>query len=461
MVFATLEETRLALHLAHPPSRGVAAIVRRLEGVAVIVAAVLALLVGSAGAQLDLPRKVKERVKNDVERAERKTGESIEKSAGAESAGQNAAGAPAGNGRLSVSVTPLGGTAYSEDMTLTASCAFVPGEKALFIDEFSAAGPGAFPGRWEIVKGDFATETIGDDAVIVCRDEGTLRPRLAPGPLPARYTIEVDLHAGGLRDSMQTYVLKWIDASGAKICEFSFDTAGYRRVWWNGTVFEHGNFRPTHLKPGAKLEMFSNTVGSHHAAYRSIRITAIDGVFDCYLDYQKIAAAGQMDDDFTPAGLEISVSGGRPESPCVIAAFRFAEMGRPLRDQIQADGRAVTRGILFDPGADKIKAGSFKTLSDIARLLGADPALRISIEAHTDGASSVAASVDATSPSPSTDPASLSERRAAAIRTYLIETYSIDGTRLVAKVWGDSKPLAASDTPEGRANNVRVEIVRL
>ena len=54
----------------------------------------------------------------------------------------------------------------------------------------------------------------------------------------------------------------------------------------------------------------------------------------------------------------------------------------------------------------------------------------------------------------------LSEKRAAAVRQYLVDSYHVDATRLTAKGLGASKPIAPNDTPKGRQNNRRVELVR-
>ena len=75
--------------------------------------------------------------------------------------------------------------------------------------------------------------------------------------------------------------------------------------------------------------------------------------------------------------------------------------------------------------------------------------LKIAIEGHTDNVG-VAAINQA-----------LSEKRAASVRQFLVDTYSIDGSRLTAKGLGSTKPVGSNDTPEGRQNNRRVELVKM
>ena len=75
--------------------------------------------------------------------------------------------------------------------------------------------------------------------------------------------------------------------------------------------------------------------------------------------------------------------------------------------------------------------------------------LEISIEGHTDNTGDDKHNKD------------LSQRRAKSVRQFLIETYGIEGKRLESKGFGASNPVDTNDTPEGRQNNRRVELVRL
>ena len=55
----------------------------------------------------------------------------------------------------------------------------------------------------------------------------------------------------------------------------------------------------------------------------------------------------------------------------------------------------------------------------------------------------------------------LSEDRARAVLDFLIDEYGIDPSRLDCDGFGESSPVDTNDTPEGRQNNRRVELVRL
>ena len=92
---------------------------------------------------------------------------------------------------------------------------------------------------------------------------------------------------------------------------------------------------------------------------------------------------------------------------------------------------------------------SYKTLADIAQMLTDDAMLKLMIEGHTDSDGNDASNLE------------LSERRAKSVKNYLIDTYKIAAERLESKGLGESKPIDANTTPEGKANNRRVELAKL
>jgi outer membrane protein OmpA-like peptidoglycan-associated protein len=126
-----------------------------------------------------------------------------------------------------------------------------------------------------------------------------------------------------------------------------------------------------------------------------------------------------------------------------------AESRKSLYDDLAAKGRVATQGILFDTGSDQPRPESAPTFKAIAAMLGEHPGLRLRIEGHTDNVGAAATN------------RGLSQRRAAAVKTALVQDYRIADERLETTGLGDSKPVASNATVEGRQNNRRVELVRL
>ncbi|MEO6228396.1 MAG: OmpA family protein [Thermomonas sp.] len=115
---------------------------------------------------------------------------------------------------------------------------------------------------------------------------------------------------------------------------------------------------------------------------------------------------------------------------------------------LAADGRISLYGIYFDTNKSTVKPDSKSTLEQIAALLKSQPTLRLGVVGHTDNVGGVAPNLK------------LSERRAAAIVTALVEDYGIDESRLEASGAGMSKPVADNGSEQGRAKNRRVELVK-
>lgn len=84
----------------------------------------------------------------------------------------------------------------------------------------------------------------------------------------------------------------------------------------------------------------------------------------------------------------------------------------------------------------------------IVKVMRNNPGLKFEIDGHTDNSGQ------------STHNLTLSQQRAASVKKQLV-SMGIDASRLTTKGFGDTKPIADNNTPEGRANNRRVEFVRL
>lgn len=106
------------------------------------------------------------------------------------------------------------------------------------------------------------------------------------------------------------------------------------------------------------------------------------------------------------------------------------------------------RNIFFNTASYELLAASNAELDKLVQLLKVNGGLRIELGGHTDDVGNDAANQQ------------LSERRANAVRDHLVAK-GIDGSRITAKGYGESKPIATNDTEEGRALNRRTEVTVL
>ncbi|HJR73116.1 MAG TPA: OmpA family protein [Luteimonas sp.] len=117
-----------------------------------------------------------------------------------------------------------------------------------------------------------------------------------------------------------------------------------------------------------------------------------------------------------------------------------------MKKKLDADGR-VALYINFDTDKATLRPDAAPVVDEIAKLLQADPALKLSIDGHTDATGTAERN------------RTLSKERAEAVRAALLAK-SIAAERLSAQGFGPDKPLADNGSEEGRAKNRRVELVK-
>jgi outer membrane protein OmpA-like peptidoglycan-associated protein len=99
----------------------------------------------------------------------------------------------------------------------------------------------------------------------------------------------------------------------------------------------------------------------------------------------------------------------------------------------------------FEVAKDVILQGSNVSLGELAEVLKKKPTWKLEITGHTDNQGDDTANM------------LLSKKRAEAVKAYLV-SQGIDAIRIVTKYYGETKPIAPNDTPEGRQKNRRVEM---
>ncbi len=114
----------------------------------------------------------------------------------------------------------------------------------------------------------------------------------------------------------------------------------------------------------------------------------------------------------------------------------------------EARGVVITLSgaVLFATGKYELLPIARSQLADVAKALKDQGYKSIVVEGHTDSRGSDENNM------------TLSQKRADAVRTYLI-SQGITSSKITAVGWGEARPLADNNTAEGRANNRRVELV--
>ncbi len=311
---------------------------------------------------------------------------------------------------------------------------FQPGDSVLVFDDFTRDSVGDFPRRFELVEGNFEVVDWNGARYLRATSYGVVAIPL-PTTLPDRFTLEFTTsiqHGNG----------------------FVRVTTG--RAYWGPARTYHGTaisvgrgragFLPVASTGPQVLTKFAADLVTE--ALAPIRVMADGDHMKMYLGEQRV---GNAPNTIFPRSdtLFIAVGTANEQSPILIGPIRVAAGGRDLYDRLAQDGRAATQGILFATNSARIRPESTPTLAEIATMLRKHPQLRLSIEGHTDSQGTADFNQG------------LSERRAAAVVEYLTEQMGIEPARLESAGFGESRPTAPNDTPEGMQQNRRVELVRL
>lgn len=296
---------------------------------------------------------------------------------------------------------------------------FVPGARTIYYDDFSEDDVGDFPRRMKLKEGNLEVVNIKGQKMLRAAESGKIFIVL-PEKLPDRFTVEVLYHSPTATSPLR------------------FSTGG--------NTHSFGCY-PTSAWVDAESKSGGKNYKKGSTDFINCRFTVDTRYVRGYIDSLRTANAPDATIVRTDT-LFVEIPGGENNDPTLLANVRIAEGGKKLYDLISTKGRASTQGILFDVGSDHIRGESTPTLAEIGDMLKTHPTLKLTIEGHTDNVGSAASNQ------------ALSDKRAAAVKQYLVGKYAIEATRLKSVGYGATKPVTPNTTSEGRQNNRRVELVK-
>ena len=377
---------------------------------------------------------IKDRIKQKaadkvVEKAGKKIDEAMGDKPATDSAAAQPVAATSANGTATVSTAPTSRREW-------ANYDFVPGARTIFFTDFTEDQVGNFPKRLTFKNGQMeVVELDGGQRALKASSFSELLIPL-PEALPQKFTVELDVIN---RDSRGVAANTFEISGGNAFNDDKFTVVGWGH---NGLSVNGGGVQGMSIM--AKDADIARYVG--HPA--SFRILGDGQALKLYADEKRIANIpnGGFQRGRT---LALYLQGRDDEKNAVyVTRIRVAESNKDIYDELSANGRWTTQGILFQSGKSDLKPESTPTLKAIAAALKGHPDLKVEIQGHTDNVGSAASNL------------TLSQARAEAVKAALTSEYSVEDGRLTAKGYGDTKPVGKNTTPEGRANNRRVDIVK-
>ncbi|MFT3935251.1 MAG: OmpA family protein [Chitinophagaceae bacterium] len=320
---------------------------------------------------------------------------------------------------------------------------FVPGDKIVFEDNFQDDQPGEFPAHWNLGKGQGVMNNVsGKNALLLTEGNfAHVSPLIkSTAYLKDSFTIEFDNYAPPGGYGPHLYFYKTVSDAAQATRDIAQVDISHGNIW-SAIMVE---------AKSANVQLVSNYPDelngkNYSGRWHHIAIAYKANQLKVYVDQYRVITVpnlGVMPGAFDIEGI------GSASLPIVVSNIRIANGGgMNLLAKKFTDEKIITHGINFDIDKATIKPESMGTLNMIAGIMKNNPDLRFEVDGHTDNTGTAPHNL------------TLSQQRADAVKQQLVNM-GIDAARLASKGFGDSKPMSDNSTPEGKANNRRVEFVK-
>ena len=330
---------------------------------------------------------------------------------------------------------------------------FVPGEKVTGFEDFSTGNMGDFPAAWNTnASAEIVTIEGKPERWLWFTKPGVFTPEF-PGPFPEDFTFEFDLlHGIPINGANFTVCIaqledlnkpqNWTMSTNQFTVELSTaNTSAKEGV----TRFIGRKNASSDIQNSSGAPMLTDKNNpAHISIWRQKERVRV------YVNEQKvwdIPKAATKEAKFN--AIVFSVTYAEEVVKHYIGNLRLAIGAPDTRKKIMEQNKWVTHGILFDVNSDKIKPESYGTLKEMANVLKEFPELKVKIVGHTDADGNDAGNLD------------LSKRRAAAVKESLAKEFEINDSRMETDGKGEGEPIDKNDNPAGKANNRRVEFIKV
>lgn len=340
---------------------------------------------------------------------------------------------------------------------------FVPGEKIIYTEDFAQDAIGELPLTWNS-SGKGEVQTIeGKQGKWLRGFENVFYLTGNKKSFGENYTVEFDA-IFYFQPKVKGYVLPYwkaglMSSGGADPADNSF-------------LREQGEFNATQVtfSPGSNGAAFMESKAKRVQTFKSDRMALGDLTlffnqvvhysfqvqktrFRMWINERKvfdIPRAMNVGDTMNQLFFYLESSNYQEDEIGLFVSNIKVATGLPdTRHKLIDEGKFSTTGILFDVNAATIKPESNGVLKEIGTVLNENKDIKIKIIGHTDSDGSDAANLD------------LSKKRADAVKAALAKDYSIDETRLQTDGKGETLPVGDNKTKEGKAQNRRVEFIKI
>ena len=344
---------------------------------------------------------------------------------------------------------PSGGeTDFSEYEGFT----FVPGKNVIFFDDFNEGNTK----KWKAYNAEnYSVVSLDNQKWLELR--GTRFTPINLGLLPDEVTIEFDIYAKPTENDIYygTLDIQFVDqAEKERLEDPYFDNSStisidpiseeknlgslnYSRNENGVEVLNSDEIRFKSWKP--EFENKSARISIHR---KGSKITL-------YLNHEKLMDNVDFLNSKRKYGLTFNHQNYFVETARqYISNVRIAQGTPTVNSDLKSENKFVTNSIYFDVNSARIKPESWATLNQVAQAIRSTTGT-IQITGHTDGDGADEANL------------TLSKNRAESVKNALINEFGIDASRLQTDGKGESQPIESNQTTSGKAQNRRVEFIKI
>ena len=365
-------------------------------------------------------------------------------------------------GKSSVNKPDTNGVPGAPSFQVYSKFDFIPGEKVLYYDDFTATEVGDFPTGWntnstaEIVT----LNNLPGKWLNMTRD-GFFAPEMVKD-MPDNFTLEFEVVTRYRSNNILYYKFMIYKSANPRqdIGEDHLTDATFK-FYWSGcgsgisySTYENGEEMGGNsglssqklLCGGDNYEIPAKAKFSLWRQKNRLRV---------YLNEEKVLDIPQAFNSnmkynvFKLGAQQMNFSNGRQhDDQFFVSNFRYAVGAPDTRNKLITEGRFSTTGILFDFQKATVKAESYGVLKEIANVLKENATLNVKIVGHTSNDGDAGANLE------------LSKQRAAAVKAVLISEFGVEAARLLTDGKGGTELVDKGNTAEAKANNRRVEFIK-
>lgn len=322
---------------------------------------------------------------------------------------------------------------------------FIPGEKVIFFDDFTAESIGDFPIQWNTTgSGEVVTTNTEEGRWFHITNGRGITTLDTPIALPDNYTIEYDVipQKDPKNNNGTSFSFYILSTSKPKDLKFGLARPGEAGMKFD---FKYNNYYFTYYKDNSpSLSGIENQPRLQADKKYRISVCVQKERIKLYIGQEKLFDLPKAMSKNYKYNM-IRFDGGT----VMIGNFRIATGLPDMRSKLLTEGKLISYGIYFDINKDIVKPESYPSIKEIAAILKDNPDLKLKIVGHTDSDGDDKSNLD------------LSKRRAASVKDVLVKDFSMEAARIDTDGMGESESVAPNDNAVNKALNRRVEFIKL